>query len=45
MSLLGLTAVSLGKKIKASEVSVEEATKAALDAIEKYGILANNPTI
>ncbi len=35
MSLLGLTAVEAGKKIKASEVSVEEAVKEALTAIEK----------
>lgn len=34
MSLLSLTAVELGKKIKAGEVSVEEATQAALDAVE-----------
>lgn len=34
MSLMSLTAVELGKKIKAKEVSVVEATKAALDAIE-----------
>ena len=33
MSLLELTAVELGKKIKAGEVTVEEATSAALDAI------------
>ena len=33
MNLLSLTAVELGKKIKAHEVSVEEATRAALDAI------------
>ena len=33
MNLLSLTAVDLGKKIKAHEVSVEEATRAALDAI------------
>ena len=31
MNLLSLTAVELGKKIKAHEVTVEEATKAALD--------------
>lgn len=35
MSLMSLTAVELGKKIKAGEVTVEEAVKAALDAIEK----------
>ncbi len=35
MSLTGLTAVELGKKIKAKEVTVAEATQAALDAIEK----------
>lgn len=33
MNLLSLTAVELGKKIKAHEVSVEEATRSALDAI------------
>lgn len=33
MKLLELTAVELGKKIKAGEVTVEEATRAALDAI------------
>ncbi len=33
MNLLSLTAVELGTKIKAHEVSVEEATRAALDAI------------
>ena len=32
MNLLSLTAVELGKKIKAHEVTVEEATRAALDA-------------
>lgn len=35
MNLLSLTAVELGKKIKAHEVTVEEATLAALDAIHK----------
>lgn len=34
MKLLTLTAVELGKKIKAGEVTVEEATKAALDAMK-----------
>ena len=34
MGLLDLTAVELGKKIKAGEVSVLEATKAALDQIK-----------
>ena len=34
MSLMQLTAVELGKKIKAGEVSVVEATEAALSAIE-----------
>lgn len=33
MKLLELTAVELGKKIKAGEVTVEEAARAALDAI------------
>ena len=35
MSLMSLTAVELGKKIVAGEVSVEEAAKAALDAVAK----------
>ena len=35
MNLLSLTAVELGKKIKAHEVSVEEATRAALDALQQ----------
>lgn len=34
MSLMSLTAVELGKKIKAKEVTVVEAAKAALDQIE-----------
>ena len=34
MSLMSLTAVELGKKIKAKEVTVAEAVTAALDAIE-----------
>lgn len=34
MNLLSLTAVELGKKIKAGEVTAEEAVKAVLDAIE-----------
>ena len=34
MKLLTLTAVELGKKIKAGEVTVEEATRAVLDAIQ-----------
>ena len=33
MDLMSLTAVELGKKIKAKEVSVEEAVRAALAAI------------
>lgn len=33
MGLLELTAVELGQKIRAGEVSVEEATRAALDAV------------
>lgn len=33
MSLMSLTAVELGKKIKAGEVTVQEATRAALDAV------------
>ena len=35
MSLMSLTAVELGRKIKEKEVNVEEAVTAALDAIEK----------
>lgn len=35
MSLMSLTAVELGRKIKVKEVSVEEAVKAALTNIEK----------
>ena len=35
MSLMSLTAVELGKKIKDKEVTVVEATRAALDAITK----------
>ena len=34
MNLLSLTAVELGKKIKAGEVTAEEAARAALEAIE-----------
>ncbi len=34
MSLMSLTAVELGKKIKSKEVTVEQATRAALDAIK-----------
>ena len=37
MSLMSLTAVELGRKIKEKEVTVEEAVTAALDAIEKRG--------
>lgn len=35
MSILDLTAVELSKKIKAGEITVEEATKAALDRIKE----------
>ena len=35
MDIMGLTAVELGKKIKAKEISVTEATQAYLDQIEK----------
>ena len=35
MSLMSLTAVELGKKIKAKEVTVVEAVQEALDAVEK----------
>ena len=35
MSLMSLTAVELGRKIKEKDVTVEEAVTAALDAIEK----------
>ncbi len=34
MSLMSLTAVELGRKIKEKEVTVTEAVTAALDAIE-----------
>ena len=34
MSLMSLTAVELGKKIKANEITAIEATVAALDAIK-----------
>ncbi len=42
MSLMGLTAVELGRKIKAGEVTVEEAVTAALDAIEKKDKVVNS---
>ena len=35
MDILNMTAVSLGEKIKAKEISVREATQASLDQIEK----------
>ena len=35
MDIMSLTAVELGKKIKAKEISVPEATKAYLDQIDK----------
>lgn len=35
MNIMSLTAVELGKKIKAGEITVVEAAKAAIDAIEK----------
>ena len=35
MSIMSLTAVEIGKKIKAKEVSAQEAVTAALDAIER----------
>lgn len=41
MNLMDLTAVELGKKIKAKEVSVVEATQAALDMIEQHDDLYN----
>ena len=41
MGLLDLTAVELGKKIKAGEVSVLEATKAAIDQIKEKDDLYN----
>lgn len=41
MGLLDLTAVELGKKIKAGEVSVVEATKAVLDQIKEKDDLYN----
>lgn len=36
MDIMNLTAVELGKKIKAGEISVLEAAKACLDKIKKY---------
>jgi len=42
MSLMSLTAVELGKKIKAKEVSAVEAAQAALDAIEKKEAAINS---
>ena len=42
MNIMSLTAVELGKKIKAKEISVEEAVMAALDAIEKKEKLVNS---
>ena len=36
MDLMGLTAVELGKKIKAKEVTVKDAVLAAFDNIEKH---------
>ena len=39
MDIMSLTAVELGKKIKAKEISVKEATQAYLDQIEKDIIL------
>lgn len=41
MNLMDLTAVELGKKIKAKEVSVVEATQAALDMIQQHDELYN----
>ena len=41
MGLLDLTAVELGKKIKAGEVSVVEATKAVLDQMPHTGHRSN----
>ena len=35
MDILNMTAVSLGEKIKAKEISVREATQASLDQIAK----------
>ncbi len=42
MNLLSLTAVELGKKIKTGEISVEEAVKTSLAAIEKKEPLINS---
>lgn len=42
MSLMSLTAVELGKKIKAKEVSAVEAAQAAIDAIEKKEATVNS---
>ena len=38
MDIMSLTAVELGKKIKAKEISVKEATQAYLDQIEKVEV-------
>ena len=46
MNLMSLTAVELGKKIKAKEVTVEEATRAALNAIRaKEGAINSFVTV
>ena len=37
MSVLDLTAVELGKKIKAKEITVVDAVKASLEQIKKTG--------
>lgn len=42
MSLMSLTAVELGKKIKAGEVTVAQAVQEALDAIEKKESAVNS---
>ena len=36
MDLMSLTAVELGKKIKANEITAVEATSVALDVIKKH---------
>ena len=42
MNLMSLTAVELGRKIKAKEVTVKEAVTAALDAIEAKEVKVNS---
>ena len=43
MSIMSLTAVALGRKIKDKEVTVEEAVRAALDAVKAKEDKINAP--